>query len=117
MDEETKRTRKILVFFTILYLILLLPMFILAVSSIFLFDSPGSEKSPLTVAFAISLVGTPLLTILSMVAAWILYGLKNNRAPKIVILVPFLGILAIIVSIVFIETFCDGYFSCFNPFS
>lgn len=91
MNEPSPKRRKqrftliVLIIFTVIYLLLLVPAGLLAMMFPFAFDS-GATTEAYTVA--ILLLTFPIALILAPIIAWILYKFKQYIAALVFILLP-----------------------------
>lgn len=101
---------------SVLYGVLVIPSLVLPLSSIYLFDAPGSEDSPLTSLFALSISIAPFVLLTSCVG-----GLKSTfgdqtetktRAGYIWGWLPVINLGFIIIVFLLLETFCGGRLAC-----
>lgn len=93
--------------FGILGLLSLLP----ALTSFFLFDAPGSEKNPCTIALFISALTMPLNCAASMALSWIFYLRKHFAAARWISLFPVINLVTGACALLWLEIFNHGNFS------
>jgi hypothetical protein len=72
----------------------------------FLFDAPGSESSPLTIAFAIAVVLLPVCFLIGAIVWWV------ARWRGAFFLIPLIDIAAIVAVVVAMESVCGGNLAC-----
>jgi hypothetical protein len=80
-----------------------------AVMSFMLFDAPGSDSSPLTVALFFCALTLPLFCLAGAGVPWMF---RATRMGTYLFLIPFVDIAAIVVVLVLMQTLCGGSFSC-----
>jgi hypothetical protein len=92
--------------------LLLIPALFAAAFSAFLFDAPGSERSPLTWALAIGLYVTPLFLVLAMSMA--AQGFRTSDRRRILRSALFVAIPILYLGSVYagIQGACGGQFAC-----
>lgn len=76
---------------------------VLAMSSFFLFDAPGSDKNPATILLFISALTSPVMCGLALVSSWIAYGLKFFRTAVCLAFAPVLNIIGGGVALLWLE--------------
>ena len=108
MSDERPRWQRILCVF---YFILLFPAILFSFTSAMVFDSPGSESVLVTNLFAFSLGIFPFTFLISAI------GLKRKHPQSVMKLqifafAPVLNISLAIISVIFLQIFCGGSFSC-----
>jgi hypothetical protein len=81
----------------------------LALTSIFMFDSPGSESSPLTIALFVCMIVLPAFWFAGVGAAWVF---RSKVFGKWLFLVPLADLAAIGIVMGAIGQFCNGSFAC-----
>ena len=101
---------------TIVWLLLVVPTLIVAAFSAMLFDSGGS--TPAVLVFAGFWLTLPL-TLISISASWILWGLTRRKrstglkvARGVAYLLPLIGLGLAGVGLLWIQTACSGNLSC-----
>lgn len=101
---------------TIVWLLLVVPTLIVAAFSAMLFDSGGS--TPAVLVFAGFWLTLPL-TLISISASWILWGLTRRKrstglkvARGVAYLLPLIGLGLAGVGLLWINTACSGNLSC-----
>lgn len=77
-----------------------------------MFDSPQSMDNTLTVVLASTVMLCPVVIILSILIAWLLFSKKKNKVSAVIMSIPYLHGLLIIVLFVLLEIYCDGNFAC-----
>ncbi|MDQ6765990.1 MAG: hypothetical protein M3Z22_07825, partial [Verrucomicrobiota bacterium] len=82
-----------------------------ALTSVFLFDAPGSEKNPATIVLFWSALSFPLACLLSVVSSWILYQCDRFTAAGWAALVPILNVAGGGAALLWLELFNGGRFS------
>lgn len=92
--------------------LLLIPAVVVAGFSGFLFDAPGSERSPLTWALGLGLLLTPLLLMLAI--SYAVRGVRTSDRKRILHAAFFVGfpLLYICGVSATIHVACDGQFVC-----
>ncbi|MBQ0735659.1 hypothetical protein [Aquimarina celericrescens] len=114
-EQEIKKrnnSRIYLIVASIIFGILIFPSLPMVMMSAMMFDSPGSQDSLPTIILVISMVAYPVVTCISIIAAWILFVKKKNYLAIILVSLPILNILIGIAAIIYITVFCDGSFAC-----
>ncbi len=109
MESSAKKT--VLKVTTGLWLLATVPGIGLAMFSVMLFDAPGSEENPATIALFYSLSTFPVICVVSVVLSWILYRRQWSTVACWIACLPLLNVIAGIGAIVYLETFCGGRFS------
>lgn len=89
----------------VIYVLAGLASVVPAITTVFLFDAPGSTSSPLTVALAIAAALLPLLFLVGGILRWALHR-------PIFFLLPVLDIAAIVIILAAIERYCSGMLAC-----
>jgi amino acid transporter len=80
-----------------------------AMMSFMMFDAPGSTSSvPTIVAFASTLT-LPLFFLAGAIVPWCF---RKKRIGKWLFLIPFVDVVAVIATFVFLAVFCGGNFTC-----
>ena len=109
MQQKTART--FLIVSTILFslggILGLLP----ALTSFFLFDAPGSENNPATILLFCCALTLPVVCLVALLAAWILYRWKYYRVACGISLLPLLNITGAVAALVWLEIFNRGQFN------
>lgn len=83
-----------------------------AAFAVMMFDAPGSENNPATIALFTSLCGLPIVSGTTVVFSWILYVSQRYRAAcAITIVLPLLNALAIAAALAYISIVQDGKFA------
>ena len=82
-----------------------------ALTSFFLFDAPGSEKNPATIVLFVSALTLPLVCVIAVSAAWILYARKWFAAACWVSLLPLVNLVGGGGALLWLELFNNGQFS------
>jgi hypothetical protein len=82
-----------------------------ALTSFFLFDAPGSEKNPATILLFWSALTFPLVCVLSLAAAWILYARKHFAVACWVSLLPLVNLCGGAGALLWLQLFNNGQFS------
>ena len=90
-EKRRGTTRVLLIVVTVLYVLSLLPAGMLVITSPMIFDAGESPK--LWTIFGL-VVGYPVLVLLTLVVAWVLFVKKKYRAALIVSLLPILEVVA-----------------------
>ena len=96
---------------TIVFGILGLLSLPLALTSFFLFDAPGSEKNPCTIALFISALTMPLNCAASMALSWILNLRQHFTAARWTSLFPVINVFTGAGALLWLEIFNHGSFS------
>ena len=108
---QQKTARTFLIVSTILFslggILGLLP----ALTSFFLFDAPGSENNPATILLFCCALTLPVVCLLALLAAWILYRRKNYRIACGISLLPLLNITGAVAALLWLELFNGGQFN------
>lgn len=112
MVNGTEWTKRTMVGLTILWVVCVVAAVPVALFSMFMFDAPGSDKNPLTIALAASLWSFPVLAAASPLASWIARVAGAARVSKLLMAAPALSIVAVIASWVALELLCGGSFAC-----
>jgi hypothetical protein len=104
------RTRTFLFVATILWVLTGVPGVLVALGSVFMFDAPGSTEHPITIVLFSSVASFPLVCLLAIAAAWILYALHLKRLACWVACLPALNVIVGIVALICLEVFQGGSF-------
>ncbi|QIE60582.1 hypothetical protein G5B37_13705 [Rasiella rasia] len=112
MDKHRNNLRIYLIIASIVWFLSLFPALFMALFSPMMFDAPGSESSTWTIAAATAMLTYPVVTVLSIVVAWLLFVRKKHKWSLCISLLPIVWIVINILIWVAIEIFCDGSFSC-----
>ncbi|MDE2020907.1 MAG: hypothetical protein KGJ13_11275 [Patescibacteria group bacterium] len=101
---------------SILYGLLVFPGLGIAVSGVFAFDAPGSEKVFTTQLFALSLLIVPFVLIVSCIGGLIVsFGKRTPRRVRwvwIFALLPALNLVLFLIAIALLQGLCGGSFTC-----
>lgn len=108
---EKPRTRKILIWATTVLSLGTLVGLPLALTSVFLFDAPGSEKNPATIMLFVSALTAPVVSVLAIVLAWILYATNRLKAACWITLLPLVNLVGGGVALAWLEIFNSGRLS------
>ena len=106
-----KRTRTFLIILTVIFSLGGLLGILPAITSVFLFDSPGSEKNPATIILFANALTFPLACLTSIVASWVLYAVKRYTLAFIIALLPLVNVMMGASALIWLEIFNDGRFS------
>ena len=106
-----ERARKFLIATTVVLCLVGLGGLALAVTSLFLFDAPGSEKNPATILLFVCALTLPVTSILSIAVPWIFYARKHYRAACLLALAPVLNLAGGAGALIWLEIFNGGRFS------
>lgn len=82
-----------------------------ALMSAMMFDAPGSEENPATNAMFYAMFSFPLVCLLSIPLAWLLYAGSYLRAAAVAIWLCVVNIIVFVIGIVCLEIFYDGKFN------
>lgn len=80
----------------------------MALMSVMLFDSPGSERNAAVILFFISMVAFPLACIAGIVMAWIAFGRGRDRRALWLSLLPLIPVVTGILAAVWMEVAHNG---------
>lgn len=108
---ESRATKTVLKVTTGLWLLGCVPGCALALFSVMLFDAPGSAGNPATIALFCSLSTFPVVCLLSIVFAWILYRSQWFTVAFWVACLPLVNVIAGAGAMLWLELFCGGRFS------
>ena len=78
-----------------------------AITSVFLFDSPGSEKNPATIILFANALTFPLACLTSIVASWVLYVVKRYTLAFVLALLPLVNVVMGAGALVWLQLFND----------
>ena len=84
---------------------------VLALTSFFLFDAPGSEKNPATILLFVCALTLPVTSMLSIAVPWICYARKHYRAACLIAFVPVLNLAGGAGALIWLEIFNGGRFN------
>lgn len=82
-----------------------------AVSSVFMFDAPGSTSSPITIALFGTAVLLPFAWFVGAALPWVF---QRWRFGMWLFLLPLVDLAVIVSLVVALEAFCGGQFTCGN---
>lgn len=74
-----------------------------------MFDAPGSETSPLTIAFALSVAAFPIFCLMGAALPWLF---RRRKRAVWLFLVPSVDVAAIIAVIVALQFVCQSRLAC-----
>jgi hypothetical protein len=106
-----KRTRTFLIVTTVIFSLGGLLGILPAITSVFLFDSPGSEKNPATIILFANALTFPLACLTSVVVSWVLYAAKRYTLAVVLAFLPLVNVIMGAGALVWLELFNDGRFS------
>jgi hypothetical protein len=106
-----KSARRYLIISTIVVGLIGAPGVLLALTSFFLFDAPGSEKNPATILLFFSALTLPLVCLLSIVLSWILYARQKFTVACFVAFVPIVNVVCGAGALIWLELFNGGRLS------
>jgi hypothetical protein len=109
MRQKTARTCLIVatILFSLVGLLGILP----ALTSFFIFDAPGSEKNPATIVLFFSALTLPIVCLLSIATAWVIYARKHFAAACCIALIPVVNLISGGAALLWLEIFNGGHFS------
>jgi hypothetical protein len=107
--NKTVMHRTLWIVLTVLWIVLGVLSAFGAFASLFLFDAPGSETSPLTIALFWCMVINPVLWFVGAGVPWLF---RKKRIGAWLFLIPFVDVTAILIVFVAIDQFCSGALSC-----
>jgi hypothetical protein len=111
-QTQSRRLKRL----SLAYALLALPAFFLALSAVFIFDAPGSEKSTLTVTFAASVAAMPVVLLLSAVGGAVCaFGNNSERkrvGGRVFAWLPVVDLVIFVVALTMIQALCRGSFAC-----
>lgn len=111
-DEIRSNTKNIINRSSAFFLVLVPVSLFLMIGALMSFDAPGSEESIPTILFAYSIILYPLVYIISVAISWVLYFFKQYRFAILMSKLPLVNVLAFIIGILSLLTFCGGRFVC-----
>ncbi|MBS0211334.1 MAG: hypothetical protein JSS27_20510 [Planctomycetes bacterium] len=83
-----------------------------AAFGVMMFDAPGSENAPGTIALFASVCAFPIVCGATLVGSWILYSQRMYKlACAITVALPLLNALAIVAAIIWVDTVQAGKFA------
>ena len=112
LPPQHQRTRRFLVVTTIASVLGAVLGLIPALTSFFLFDAPGSEKNPATIALFVSALSLPLTCVVAIALSWILYRLGHHAIARWSSLLPLLNLLTGGLALIYLQLLCNGRFAC-----
>jgi hypothetical protein len=110
-EMQGKTTKVVLIVTTVLWLLAGLLGSVLAMFSVMMFDAPGSENNPGTIALFFSTSTFPLVCLLSIASSWILYRRQRFTIACWLACLPLLNVIADVAAIVWLEVYCGGQFA------
>lgn len=108
---EKPRAKKVLIVATVILSLGTIVSLPLALTSVFLFDAPGSEKNPATIALFWSALTAPVGGILAIALAWIFYATDRLKAACCFTLLPLANLAGGGIALLWLELFNGGRFS------
>src|SRR5476649_1057674 len=100
---------------SILFAILGVVSIALALTSVMLFDSPGSENNTYLWVVFWAAISSPFACFGSVIASrWIAHKSQNYQRATAVFLVPCIVFAVMVISLVLIQIYCNGNFSCYK---
>ena len=93
-EKRRGTTRVLLIVATVLYGLSLLPAAVMVLMSPMMFDAGESPEAWTMFGFV---VGYPVIVLLTLVVAWVLFAKKKYRAALIVSLLPILEVVAAVI--------------------
>ena len=106
-----KRTRTFLIIATVIFSLGGLLGVLPAITSVFLFDAPGSESNAATVVLFVNALTFPLACLVSVVASWVLYAVKRYTLACVLALLPLVNVIFGGGALLWLQVFNDGRFS------
>ena len=106
-----ERARKFLIASTVVLCLVGLGGLALAVTSLFLFDAPGSEKNPAVILLFVCALTLPVTSLLSILVPWVFFARKRYRAACVLTLVPILNLAGGAGALIWLQIFNGGQFS------
>jgi O-antigen/teichoic acid export membrane protein len=82
-----------------------------ALTSVFLFDAPGSEKNPATIVLFFSALTLPIACLISIVLSWVFYARERFRSACYISFLPVVNLLCGAAALIWLELFNAGQFS------
>ena len=84
---------------------------LLALTSFFLFDAPGSEKNPATNLLFCCALTLPIVCLASIVMSWVLYARKHFAMASGISLLPLVNLAGGAAALLWLQLFNHGNFS------
>ena len=84
---------------------------VLALTSFFLFDAPGSEKNPATIVLFCSALTLPVVCLVSIAMSWLFYIRKHFAVAACVSLLPLVNLACGAAALIWLQLFNHGNFS------
>jgi uncharacterized BrkB/YihY/UPF0761 family membrane protein len=111
-DEEKarKKTRRLLVIFTLLFIPGAVLAFPPAMASIRMFDAHGATENPATILLFLSFFSLPAVLLTATILAWLFYVLENFRRAKRFLLLPLINVAAAALALAWLQIAYDGLF-------
>jgi hypothetical protein len=82
-----------------------------ALTSIFLFDAPGSEKNPATILLFCAALTLPIACLISIILSWTLYARKHFAGACYTSFLPAVNLVCGAAALLWLELFNGGQFS------
>lgn len=83
---------------------------VMALMSPMMFDAPGSTSNPPVILLFVSTLSFPVVCLLGMIAAWVTFGMRQNRGAFWLSLLPVLPILTAAIAVVWLQIGSGGSF-------
>ncbi len=97
----------------LIFIIISILSILLAITSVFLFDAPGSENNPYVWGMFLSALALPIACFVSVpVSLYISFKKKNYKKALLIFLLPIIVIAILLVNMSLNDIFCNGSFSC-----
>lgn len=112
-DEASRAARRIgLIVWTVLAGLSIVPALVVAMTAVFLFDSPDSGENDIVWVLAYGLGAAPIASILTLVLSIVALVRKTRVWTLAAFAPPILWLVYMAVAVVALETICGGKFSC-----
>jgi len=107
---QRNRARNWLIAATVLFAIGGLLSLLPAMMSGMMFDAPGSERNPATIAIFVSVISFPVVCVLSILVSWILYRCGRLEAALLASAAPLVNLLILAVALGCLNWLYGGHF-------
>jgi hypothetical protein len=110
--DSIKRARTFVIIGTVIHVALAALSLVAALTTLFMFDAPGSEKNPYLLTMVWSIWLFPVACAIAIIVGWIAYFLKSLTLARLVFLLPIVNIIVGAIGFVLLSKICHGDFAC-----
>jgi hypothetical protein len=111
MAVSQRRAKTCLIVTTIVFSLGAVLSLLPAITSVFLFDAPGSEKNRATIVLFCSALTLPVACVVAVAGSWIFYVMKKFRAACWFAFLPLVNVACGAAAAIWLEIFNGGRFS------